>query len=147
FGDQKAHGVGDVVGRAEPAGRNRLDELAQHGLRRGALGRCRRLQEALGPGGLDAAGRHAAHANVQRAELHRQVLAEPARTVFMRMFSGPSSIESSLLNMRIAALHALPGVCSGIACWVVPVMLTMTPPPRRRMCGTAAFAQRMSPSS
>ena len=28
-----------------------------------------------------------------------------------------------MLNIRIAALQALPGVCNGTACWVVPVHL------------------------
>jgi hypothetical protein len=74
----------------------------------------RRLEEPVGAGGLDAAGRHAVHANVQRAELHRELLAEHADRGVARAAR----------------------VCSGIACWVVPVMLTMTPPPRRRMCGT-----------
>src|SRR5437867_2705756 len=40
----------------------------------------------------------------------------PGARLFTRMFSGPSSIDSSLLNMRSAALQALPGVCRGTAC-------------------------------
>src|SRR5262249_52907043 len=63
---------------ADAAGRYRLDELAQDDLWRGALRGRGRLEEPVGPGGLDAAGRHAVHADVQRAELHRELLAEHA---------------------------------------------------------------------
>ena len=88
-----------------------------------------------------------AAAVASRSRSDRAVWMRPGATLFTRIFSGPSSMESSLLNIRTAALQALPGVCSGTACCVVPVMLMMVPPPRRRRCGMPAFAQRMYPRS
>jgi hypothetical protein len=88
LGDEEAHRVGDVVDRAQPPRRDRLDELAQHCLRRLALGGGGRFQEPT----------------------PRAVWMRPGARLFTRMFNGPTSMDSSLLNIRIAALHALPGV-------------------------------------